>query len=114
MKKRQLTEADLLAAAVEIDAKTGVPYVTNENGPNAFNVRMTPQRMLVCDPDMPLEHGCLVVVEVGSSYFPGTLETKHPTRARMLTVMTEAGMRLRRTPRGEVFRVTWEHLRRPF
>jgi len=61
-----------------------------------------------------LEHGCLVVVEVGSSYFPGTLETKHPTRARMLTVMTEAGMRLRRTPRGEVFRVTWEHLRRPF
>jgi len=53
-------------------------------------------------------------VEVGSSYFPGTLETKHPTRARMLTVMTEAGMRLRRTPRGEVFRVTWEHLRRPF
>ena len=114
MKKRQPDEADLLARAVEIDAKTGVPYVTNENGPNAFNVRMTPERMLVCDPDVPLKHGCLVVVEVGSSYFPGTLETKHPTRARMLTVMTEAGMRLRRTPRGEVFRVTWEHLRRPF
>jgi hypothetical protein len=108
MKKRQPDEADLLASTVEIDARTATPYVINNNGPNAFHVRMTPERVLVCDPDVPLEHGCLVVVEIeasaGTSYSPGTLETKHPA---------ESGLSWQ-GPREEVFRVTWEHLKRPF
>jgi len=117
MKKRQPDEADLLASTVEIDARTATPYVINNNGPNAFHVRMTPERVLVCDPDVPLEHGCLVVVEIeasaGTSYSPGTPETKHPARAKTLTVATESGLSWQ-GPREEVFRVTWEHLKRPF
>jgi hypothetical protein len=104
-----------MSKRVEIDARTATPQVVNRIGPNGFHVRMTPQRTLVCDPDVPLEPGCMVVVEVeastGTIYFPGTLKTKHPARAKTLDVMTEVGMRLRRTPREEVFRVTWEHLK---
>ena len=50
----------------------------------------------------------LVVVEIeastGASYFPGTLTTKHPDRAKTLDVMTEIGMPVRRTPRDMVYR----------
>jgi len=118
MSSRSLTTKPKPAAVpkheVEIDASTAVPYVVNVDGPNTFRVMMTPLRMLICDPDAPLEHGCMVVVEVEglteTRYCPGTLTTKHPERAKRLTVATEAGLDWRGR-REDVFRVTWEHLR---
>jgi hypothetical protein len=112
-KAKRKPAAVLPASAVEIDAKTATSFIVND-GPDAFRVRMTPWRMLICDPDVPLEHGCMVVVEnegrTETTYAPGTLTTKHPERAKTLTVATETGLSWQ-GPREDVFRVTWEHTR---
>jgi hypothetical protein len=52
MTKRPKDGADLLTPTSRDDKAI---VVINDAGPNAFQVKMSPTRLLICDPDAPLE-----------------------------------------------------------
>jgi hypothetical protein len=95
-------------------SKRGTPLVEPGEGPRAFYVKVKTLRHLLCDPDAPLVPGCEVVIvfdEGGAIH--GTLETKHPKRAKELAVRAYdwgAGRTrvLRGIKRSEVARVVAE------
>jgi hypothetical protein len=55
-------------------------------GRRAFYVDDRQGRFLLCDPDVLLTHNCRLASKVGSQWIVGTCKTKHPERAKGVTV----------------------------